>query len=354
MKLGILGNGQLALMLGHAAKKLPVAAEVSTYGPEEGIAKVPHTLGAWSDESALMGWLSRQDVVTVEFENIDVSLFEREKQVMGATFHPRAEIVRIAQDRWKEKTLAKTLGIGVCDFRRVDDLEDLNHLPYPGILKTRTMGYDGKGQTRVSNLNEAQASVKSNMIFESLVPFVREFSVLVARSKAGELCTYDPIHNIHRNGILHESTPILEKTTATQKAIVAATRLAERMGYVGVLAVEFFELSNGDVLFNEMAPRVHNSGHWSIEGTECSQFENHLRAIMGLPLGDTGTHPHVRMFNLISEIPVFPKLDGVYVHDYGKTPQPNRKLGHVTVVAGNELDLEEKSQMIRQIIGTPT
>ena len=343
--IGIIGGGQLGRMLAMAAAQLGYKCHI--YAPDEAPpaaeVAVRFTRGDFGDEAALARFAASVDVATYEFENIAAGpLSALAGQV--PLFPPRRAL-EIAQDRLAEKKFVASLGGETAPFVEVDDLPSLeaglDRLGGAGILKTRRLGYDGKGQARI--MERAQAGPAWDAvhalpsIVEGVVSFTAEFSILLCRSPSGEIAVWDPPENVHEHGILRSSTipagPLALAQAAEAEAL--ARRIAEDLDYVGVLALEFFAAEQGPV-FNEMAPRVHNSGHWTIEGALTSQFENHIRAICGLPLGATGrTAPRVVMRNLVgTEVDSWQDLlrdPTAHVHLYGKgEARPGRKMGHVT------------------------
>ncbi|MGZ8333024.1 MAG: 5-(carboxyamino)imidazole ribonucleotide synthase [Allosphingosinicella sp.] len=344
--IGIVGGGQLGRMLAMAAARLGYKCHV--YAPDEAppAAEVAgaFTRGAWEDEAALAAFGRSVDVATYEFENIAAAPLAA--LAAEAPLHPPAAALAVAQDRLTEKNFIVRLGGAPAPFRPVGDRSGLDEalaaLGVPAVLKTRRFGYDGKGQARIvkpSEAEEAWAAVRgAPSILEAFIPFDSEFSILLCRGQDGEVATWPAPRNEHEGGVLRRSqAPAqgLEQQVAEAEAL--ARQAAEALEYVGVLALEFFATAEGP-LFNEMAPRVHNSGHWTIEGAVTSQFENHIRAICGLPLGATGlTGARVEMENLIGD-----EADGweglladpaAHLHLYGKgEARPGRKMGHVTRV----------------------
>ncbi|RHW18802.1 5-(carboxyamino)imidazole ribonucleotide synthase [Sphingomonas gilva] len=342
--IGVIGSGQLGRMLAIAAAQLGYRCHV--YAPETGPANdvAPlFTEGAYDDEAALSAFAAQVDVVTYEFENIDA-------EAIGALprVHPHPRAVAVAQDRLVEKDFVTKLGGRTAPYAPVPDRaaldQALSRIGAPAILKTTRFGYDGKGQARLSSPADADiawAAIGARpAVLEGLVAFDHEYSVLLARAADGAVALYDPPENVHRNGILDRSTLPAPAIVAAQfaEASALARAIADALDYVGLLACEFFASADGPV-FNEMAPRVHNSGHWTIEGADASQFENHVRAICGLPLGSTAlTAPRVEMANLIGdEAADWPRLlaePGLHLHLYGKhEPRPGRKMGHWTRLA---------------------
>jgi len=342
--IGILGGGQLGRMMALAAAQLGYKCHI--YAPwEDSVAAevaAGFTCARWDDRDALARFGEQCDVVTYEFENVPVAPLAAIPEDKLAP-HPRA--LEIAQDRLSEKRFAESLGGHPAPSAEVDTADDLamamERIGLPGILKTRREGYDGKGQWRLSSEHEAEGLNlhEGGFIYEGFVRFETEFSVILVRASDGEIRFWDSAENDHGGGILSRSTiPASDAVTAQlEEARTLAAKAAEALAYVGVLTLEFFATKNGPV-FNEMAPRVHNSGHWTIEGAETSQFENHIRAICGLPLGDTATTAaRVDMANIIGE-------DGeragewladpaAHLHLYGKAEaREGRKMGHVTRV----------------------
>ena len=343
--LGILGGGQLARMLAIAAAPLGVKTLVVDSAPDACAGQVaPLRVADWTDYAALAKFAAEVDVVTFDFENVpaDTAHWLAER----AAVFPNPRALAVAQDRLAEKTLFRECGLHTPAFEAVDTREDLDRalakIGAPAILKTRRLGYDGKGQFRIKHLTDADAAwaaLGSNahgLILEAFVPFERELSVLAVRTRDGDFRVWPLTQNWHTDGVLSLSlAPAPEVGALQSRAEALARTLAERLDYVGVFALELF-VKDGDLLGNEMAPRVHNSGHWTIEGAITSQFENHVRAVLGLPLGDTSARGLSAMFNWIGELPdaapVLSTVDGHW-HDYGKQSRPGRKVGHATVCA---------------------
>ena len=344
-QVGILGAGQLALMLAQAAK--PLGVQILCAGQPGDCAEqiapvIPVDLG---DAASVAAFAAQVDLVTIESENIDAAVLH------GLNLYPNARAVGIAQDRLPEKRFFQSCGIGVAPFASVDSLQDLEpaieSTGLPAILKTRRMGYDGKGQVRLYRPEDAAAAWDEigsvPCILEGMLQFDAEVSLIAARSRTGQIAFYPLIQNHHRDGILRTSiAPYAHAESLQGQAEAHMTKVLEELDYVGVLAIEFFV--QGDVLLaNEMAPRVHNSGHWTIEGSQTSQFENHLRAILGMELGSTASRPTV-MLNCIGTMPSvaeteqFPTLSR---HDYGKKARPGRKVGHLTFPASASADIAE-------------
>ncbi|MGK2285710.1 5-(carboxyamino)imidazole ribonucleotide synthase [Pedomonas sp. V897] len=343
--IGILGGGQLGRMIAQAAARLGYRCHIfcpEIDGPASHVA-AKTVNGAFEDEDALRAFVKDVDIVTYEFENVPAATARLLSE--HAPLAPNARALEVAQDRITEKSFVRDLGLGVPAFRAVSTLEELEaaiaEIGTPAILKTRRFGYDGKGQARLATPADAAAAWdtigRKPAILEAMVAFDGEVSVLVARGQDGRMVHYGPVHNVHKNGILDISrvpAPFSEQLAAS--AVATAEKIATALDYVGVLAIELFVVGD-TVLFNEMAPRVHNSGHWTIEGAVTSQFENHVRAICGLPLGATDPLGRVEMRNLIGEdanhwqtLLADPTL---HVHLYGKREaRPGRKMGHTTRV----------------------
>jgi len=343
--IGIVGGGQLGRMLALAAAQLGYECHVYAPDAESVAAQVSarFTQGAFDDEAALARFAAEVDVATYEFENIPTAPLRAMAGIVP--LHPPVEALETAQDRLEEKGFIQSLGGRPAPYAGIDDLAGLEAalagIGAPSILKTRRFGYDGKGQVRIEAPDEAAAAwdaVRGQpSVLEGFIAFDAEFSILLCRAADGEIVFWDSPRNRHEGGILVASSvpagPGLGKAIAEGRAL--ADRIAETLDHVGVMAVEFFAVG-GEAIFNEMAPRVHNSGHWTIEGARTSQFENHVRAICGLPLGATGlASPRIEMTNLVGaeaggwrEILADP---AAHLHLYGKADaRPGRKMGHVT------------------------
>jgi len=346
VKIGVLGGGQLGRMLGLAGESLGFSFTFLEPAAECPAAAAGHWIRArFEDRAGLRELISRTDLVTYEFENVPVAAVRA--IAAQRPVHPSAVSLEAAQDRWNEKALFRRLEIPTPRSEPVTDVEELaraiERIGLPAVLKTRRMGYDGRGQRVLHSAADAQAAHASlgggPMILEEFVPFERELSLVAMRSRAGEFACYPLIENHHREGILRLSLAPAPALPAGLQAAAEehARRLLDALGHVGVLALEMFQ-HRGGLLANEMAPRVHNSGHWTIEGAATSQFENHLRAITGLPLGSTAVPGTRAMVNLIGEIPDLggsATVPGTHLHVYGKLPRPGRKLGHVTLCAAD-------------------
>ncbi|SFS05612.1 5-(carboxyamino)imidazole ribonucleotide synthase [Dyella sp. OK004] len=354
--LGILGGGQLARMLALAAAPLGVKTLVVDSAADACAGQVATLITAdWTDYVALEAFARQVDVVTFDFENVPAETAHWLAQRVAVFPAPRA--LAVAQDRLAEKTLFRDCGLGTPEFMAIDTRADLDRalstIGAPAILKTRRLGYDGKGQFRLRSLADADAAWAAlgaqasahGLILEAFVPFERELSVIAVRSRDGDFRTWPLTQNWHTDGVLSLSlAPAPDVGTLQERATQLARTLAERLEYVGVFALELF-VKDGQLLGNEMAPRVHNSGHWTIEGAITSQFENHVRAVLGMPLGDTAARGLSAMFNWIGELPdAAPVLSAVdaHWHDYGKQPRPGRKVGHATVCAVNAKQMVER------------
>jgi 5-(carboxyamino)imidazole ribonucleotide synthase len=341
---GILGGGQLGRMLAEEAAKLGLRSHV--YAPEADSCAFAmadaHTVAGYDDSAALERFAAAVEVVTYEFENIPAATarFVAERKAVL----PDPKVLEITQDRLAEKTFVNRLSIETAPFAAVNGEDDLKRaigeVGLPAVLKTRRFGYDGKGQTAIRDPAEAAAAWQAvgahPSILEGFIDFAREISVVAARGRIGEFVAYEPIENDHRNHILHHSrVPAAISPTLAEEAVGVARKIADALEYVGVIAVEMFVTKGERLLVNELAPRVHNSGHWTLDGASESQFEQHLRAVCGWPLAHPRRLGRVEMTNLIGDEvnSAPPSGRGVAVHLYGKREaRPGRKMGHVTRV----------------------
>jgi 5-(carboxyamino)imidazole ribonucleotide synthase len=348
--IGILGGGQLGRMLAMAAARLGLRCQVFSPDPDSPAFDVVlnATCAEYADVEALELFASDVDVITYEFENVPSAA----AMILGARrpVLPDRKILETTQDRLAEKDFVKRLGIGTADYADVSSAAGLRQaiarIGLPAVIKTRRFGYDGKGQAIIRDGDDfdrvwAELGTKS-AILEAFIPFEREISVIAARSADGQVECFDVTENEHRDHILKVSrAPAAIPDEVAKEALSIATKIASSLDYVGVLAVEMFVLRDAagtKVLVNEIAPRVHNSGHWTLDGASISQFEQHIRAIAGWPLGKPVRHGPVTMTNLIGEeinnYAQWLTVPGATVHLYGKgTPRPGRKMGHVTEVA---------------------
>ncbi len=343
--IGIIGGGQLGRMLAMAAARLgyrTVVLEPQADCPAAQVAN-DQIVATYDDAGALEALAQRCAVVTYEFENVPVDAALRLAATVPVLPPPRA--LEVAQDRLVEKTFLNGVGVPTADFRAVDGDADLAAglaaFAGRGVLKTRRLGYDGKGQRVFSSDPGESGSVFASMggvplILESFVPFEREISVIAARGGDGVVLAYDPAQNVHRDGILRSSTvPARVSGETATAARAAASAILQALDYVGVIGVEFFLLPDGSLLANEIAPRVHNSGHWTEAACVVSQFEQHIRAVAGLPLGDPRRHSDCVMENLIGDdvlhLPQLSAESDVMLHLYGKADiRAGRKMGHFT------------------------
>jgi 5-(carboxyamino)imidazole ribonucleotide synthase len=358
MMVGVLGGGQLGRMLALAGYPLGLRFRFLDPSPQAPAGHLAELISAnYDDLRALERFVTGLDLVTYEFENVPAATARFLANHIPV--YPPPEALEAAQDRLAEKTLFRRVGIPVPEFAPVHSLPDLEtaleQVGLPAVLKTRRLGYDGKGQFVLRKQEDAARAWEAiggpPLLLEGFIRFERELSILAVRSKDGESRFYSLVENHHQDGILRLSlapAPNLTPELQTQ-AEAYATRVLEALGYVGVLAIELFQ-SDGRLLANEMACRVHNSGHWTIEGAETSQFENHLRAICGLPLGATTPRGCSAMLNLIGVTPEPREVLAIpeaHLHLYGKLARPGRKLGHVTVRADNRQTLEARVAQLR-------
>jgi len=343
MKVGIIGAGQLGRMLALAGYPLGVEplfldASADTPGGQVG----PIITGDFQDPARVEELAARVDVVTFDWENVPATTLER---LPVHKVRPCVRALEVSQDRIEEKTLFRLLDIPTPRFVAVDTRADLDRaireIGLPAILKTRRLGYDGKGQALLGKATDVEPAWLKlggrTLILEAFVEFERELSLIAVRGSKGALAFYPLTENVHQGGILRYSRAPFRNRRLQQLAERHMRRVLRHFEYVGVLALEFF-VSRGTLLANEMAPRVHNSGHWTIEGAATSQFENHLRAICGLELGRTAPRGHAAMINFIGRLPsvaVALREPDLHFHGYGKSPRPGRKLGHCTLIAGS-------------------
>ena len=344
--IGILGGGQLGRMLALAAARLGLRCHIYEPGPDCPASQVAWrtTTAPYEDAGALRAFAASVDVVTYEFENVPaeaLDLIEAEVPI-----RPGRRALAVSQDRLAEKEFLSSLGLATAPFANVETAADLDaalaRIGTPAILKTRRLGYDGKGQARIVAQNDAPAALAAMQgapaILEGFVTFAREVSVIAARGLDGSVAAYDPGENVHEDGILRTTT-VPARLTPSQRsdAVLIAARMLTALDYVGVMGVELFVTAQGLVV-NEFAPRVHNSGHWTQTGCVICQFEQHIRAVAGWPLGDGRRHSNVVMENLIGDdvlrVPEI-AVTGAAIHLYGKADaRPGRKMGHVNRITG--------------------
>jgi 5-(carboxyamino)imidazole ribonucleotide synthase len=358
---GVLGGGQLARMLALAGAPLGVRFLVVDSVADACASQVAPLLQAdWRDFAALETFAARIDVATFDFENVPAETAQWLTEHTAVYPNPRA--LALAQDRLAEKTLFREVGLDTPAFAAVDSKAHLERalaeIGCPAILKTRRLGYDGKGQFRIKSPGDVDAAWaalgQAPLILEAFVPFERELSVVAVRSREGEFRSYPLTQNWHADGILSMSlAPAPDSAELAEQAIALARRIAETLDYVGTFALELF-VREGRLLGNEMAPRVHNSGHWTIEGAPCSQFENHVRAVLGLPLGDTSSLGVNVMFNWIGDLPESAPVlaePRAHWHDYGKEPRAGRKVGHATLCAASAAEMRERLARVAWALG---
>jgi len=377
--LAILGGGQLARMLAQAAQPLGVRCRVLDPSEHPSAARfAEHVRTGYDDPAGLAQLAEGASAVTYEWENVPVESAERLAE--SVPVHPAPLALRTAQDRQHERELFAELGIPLPRTRTIDSLGELRAafaegFPIPCLLKARRMGYDGKGQFLISSPDDARAAWDAiggdrlvgeggGAVLDGFVDFTRELSILAARAQDGSIEVYPLTQNTHRGGILRLSIapapgvePHLEK-----RAREHITAIMDRLGYVGVLALELFEVPgqsgrSSTLVANEIAPRVHNSGHWTIEGAKTSQFENHVRAVLGMPLGSAAVSPGAPVSAMINAIGSLPRAQavaatpGAVLHDYEKAPRPGRKVGHTTITAGSPEELGARLERFTRIVG---
>ncbi|HYJ09542.1 MAG TPA: 5-(carboxyamino)imidazole ribonucleotide synthase [Polyangiaceae bacterium] len=362
-RVGVLGGGQLGRMLGLAGRALGLELTFLDPNPDSPAAAVGPLLARdYTDEQAL-ALLAGSDVVTFEFENVPVAAVRALEAKVRVC--PGSRALEVAQDRLNEKTCFRSLGIGTPQFEAVAGWEELvaalERVGLPAVLKTRRFGYDGKGQAVLRTLADARAAFErlgsAPLILEGFVAFERELSVIAVRSTSGEVACYPLVENHHAQGILRKTlAPAPATTQELQRAANQhIEKLLTHLDYVGVLALELFQVE-GALLANEIAPRVHNTGHFSIEGARTSQFENHLRAILGLPLGSTEVPTPCAMLNLVGSAPdpaAILAVPDAHLHWYGKAPRPGRKVGHITVRAPDVSTLADRVATLERLLPSP-
>lgn len=360
MKIGVIGGGQLGRMLALAGT--PLGMEFSFLDPAADACAAPvgkHLCAAYDAQAELQQLAQSMDVVTFEFENVPSEAVAYLAQHVPV--FPNAESLRVARDRLNEKSMFRELDIPVTGFTNVESQQQLDdavaQLGLPAILKTRTLGYDGKGQKVLRSADDvagAYAELGSvPCLLEAFVNFSGEVSVIAVRGRDGEIACYPLAHNTHEDGVLTLSVAS-DNHPLQELAEDYARRVLEKLDYVGALGFEFFEVDGG-LTANEIAPRVHNSGHWTIEGAECSQFENHLRAIAGLPLGSTAKVGQSAMVNCLGRMPgntQVMQVPDAHVHNYGKAEKPGRKVGHVTLRSGDKQQLQQAIKMTQALLDT--
>lgn len=367
LRIGILGGGQLAQMLTQAAISLGVESAIYDRQPDSPASRLTHhhAVGEWSDQAALTAFAAQCDLLTLENEFIDAApLFALESD--GVPVYPRPATLAIIQDKLRQKQVYAGAGLAVPDYRAVESVDDVlaaaERFGYPLVLKARYGGYDGYGNATIRTPDDIQPAwdrldqrETRGLMVEAFVPFVRELAVMVLRGRDGETRAYPVVETIQQNHICHlVRAPAAVSASTAQRAAGLAIRAVELLDGVGVFGVELFELADGSVLLNEIAPRPHNSGHYTIEGCVTSQFENHLRAVLGWPLGDTGlSGPAAVMVNILGTrsglvdpagIRDVLAIPGAHVHLYGKREvRPGRKMGHITVCGASVAEAEQQA-----------
>lgn len=361
MRVGVIGGGQLARMLALAAPPLGLELLALDPAPEACAgAIVPTRKARFDDLAALHDFAAECEVVTFDFENVSAAGLQELESMRPV--RPSARALALTQDRAQEKGLFAQLGAAIAPYALVTDQETLAAaraaVAFPAILKTCRLGYDGKGQARVASPDGLDAAWTAlgqvPCVLEQRLQFDRELSLVAVRGADGEMRSYPLVENIHADGILSVTlAPALVSADLVLQAQSCAQDVADALDYVGVFAIEFFEVA-GALLANEIAPRVHNSGHWSIEGAETSQFENHLRAVAGWPLGSTAARGASCMLNWIGELPDRQRalaVPGLHWHDYGKEARDGRKVGHATLCADDRLQLAERLRLAGIALG---
>lgn len=360
LRIGVLGGGQLGRMLGLAGIPLGFRFLFLDPAPDACAAVSGELLQAQFEDADSARELGRRvDVATFDFENVPESTAQALTEY--CPLYPGPNALGASQDRIVEKDLMVSLGARVPAYHgvssRTDLLDGLDKTAYPAILKTRRFGYDGKGQAMLRDAEDLERAWHqlgdSQLVLEAFVPFEAECSLVGVRGRDGDTRFWPLIRNVHLNGILALSLPGVFSPALQAGAEAVMTRLMDHLGYSGVLTMEFF-LRDGELLVNEFAPRVHNSGHWTIDGSACSQFENHLRAICGLPLGMTDMTAHSLMFNWIGAMPAVARaleIPGLHWHDYGKQARPGRKIGHATLTADSLEELKQRARRLASLAG---
>lgn len=358
MKIGVIGGGQLGRMLALAGTPLGMDFAFLDPAPDACAAALgEHIRADYSDQDHLRQLADEVDLVTFEFESVPAETVAFLSQFVPV--FPSAEALRIARDRWFEKTMFKDLGIPTPEFADIQSQADLDaaavRIGLPAVMKTRTLGYDGKGQKVLRSQADVEGAFAElgsvPCILEGFVPFTGEVSLIAVRARNGETRFYPLVHNTHESGILRLS---IASTDHPLQALAEdyVGRVLDKLDYVGVLAFEFFEVDGG-LKANEIAPRVHNSGHWTIEGSESSQFENHLRAVAGLPLGSTAKVGESAMLNFIGKVPAVEQvlqIDDCHLHHYGKSFKAGRKVGHATLRCSDAATLRARIADVETLI----
>lgn len=372
--LGMIGGGQLGRMFCQAAQSMGYKVAVldpDVASPAGAIAEL-HICAAYTDAQALKQLSERCKVITTEFENVPAQSLQTLAETSAV--HPSADAVAIVQDRIREKAFIESTGVPVAPYKAVSTRADIEQAPdhlFPGILKVARLGYDGKGQARVGSRQEALQAFEefqqTSCVLEAMLPLAGELSVVLARSLSGQVVSYLPPLNEHRNGILAVSTAAtgLHQPALVQQAAQAAQHIAGQLHYIGVMCVEFFVLADGKLVANEIAPRPHNSGHYTMNACVVSQFEQQVRAVAGMPLGDTQTVSPAIMLNLLGDIwfdandqlrePDWAgvlQVPGACLHLYSKAQaRKGRKMGHVNVVGESLQQVSQRTAQVAQVLG---
>lgn len=362
MKIGVIGGGQLAQMMALAGYPLGLKVICLEPTPDCSASLVTDVIvGNYDDVDKLHALARAVDVITYEFENIPAAVLATlDNSPVKTPLFPASTALAISQDRLQEKRFFEQLSIPTTHYADVDSFsqleESLERVGFPAILKTRRLGYDGKGQQGIETIKDAKPAWEvlkdQALLLENKIVFEREVSCIAVRGKTGEIVFYPLVENEHKKGILHLSRVSHDSARMEKLAQDYMTRILTTLDYVGVLTVEFFQ-KEGQLIANEMAPRVHNSGHWTIEGADTSQFENHLRAVCGLPLGSTMVRGEVAMMNLVGKIPVLADMLSIphtHCHLYGKAPREGRKLGHLTVCTDKQKEFDKSLEKILALI----
>ena len=359
-RLGVLGGGQLGRMMALAG--VPLGLEFRFLDPAAdacaGVAGKVLQAG-FDDAEAARTWATDIDVATFDFENVPAATARALEET--TPLYPASNALDACQDRLVEKQLLESLGIGVAGYHAVSSrtelVEGLERLGYPAVLKTRRLGYDGKGQVVLRDPEDRERAWQklgdAELILEAFVPFDAECSLVGVRGADGDTRFWPLTQNVHDRGILALSRPGSFEPALQADAEARMTRLMDHFDYRGVLTIEFF-FCGGELLANEIAPRVHNSGHWTIDGSDCSQFENHVRAVSGMPLGRTNRAQHALMFNWIGSMPDRERalaVPGLHWHEYGKAPRPGRKIGHATLTADDHGELMANAGRLAELAG---
>lgn len=373
----MLGGGQLGRMFCHAAQRMGYRVAVLDPDPESPAGAVAdlHIQCAYDDTAGLERLAQQCPAITTEFENVPADTLARLADV--SIVRPAAGAVAVTQDRIREKAFFSDSGVPVAPYAAIQQAGDIDATPdalYPGILKAARFGYDGKGQIRVQDRDQARAAFvelgQVDCVLEAMLPLASEVSIVLARDHRGQTVCYPPVQNEHRDGILAVSTSdaLSERPALAQQATRMAESIVSCLDYVGVLCVEFFVLEDGSLVVNEMAPRPHNSGHYTIDASVSSQFEQQVRVLAGMPLGDARSRGPAIMLNILGDIwfrqgdeePQEPAWDqvlavpGAYLHLYGKTSvRRGRKMGHVNIVGASVADVRQSAQRVAQILNIP-